>query len=903
MRRAFCIAFFCVFSAVLLADSTDVALAKNKQQILVIHSYQDNLRWSRELTRGIETCLSDNKVDAEIFTVHLDAKRILSKQRHLERLRVALDDYQFEGLNLIITCDDDALNALLDLRHPLSENIPIVFCGVENLTAEMLIAYPNLTGVTQSFDFLNTFKTAAKLFPQAKEVVIVTENSLSGSLARKNAEEQLGGLSKSMTVEYIDGTQGVTTEMLLEKMKNMSKDAVVLMSTWANGYDGEYLREKDAVTLFSENCPAPIFTVDEMNISEGAIGGYVMRGFEQAYLATSIGIGILQGSKVASFPVQQIVIGKPIFDWDQMQRWKVKESLLPKDSTIIDKPLNFFEVYKLQISIAITIFIFTLLLLVFVTWYHLKYRARIKEKEAEVSKAQKNLAEQRNELLTTLRSIGEGVISVNNNKEIISINPLALSYLGLEGDATEYIGKNINNYLHITCSRKDCTLNKMIDQTLVSEESTSLHENAILVPLNSEKDTIYIAGNISKMVNEGELYGTVIVFRDVTAEHKHKQELIHARNKALESDKLKSAFLANMSHEIRTPLNGIVGFANLLTEGDYSEEEKAQFIHIINSNCQVLLGLISDILDLSRIESGTLSFRMDECNINMLVKDVADTVQVNMPAGVKLVKEIPEKDIVMITDNLRLTQVITNLINNAIKFTKEGSVTVGYELVENNEKIRFFVRDTGCGIAKEDLKNIFGRFFKKDEFAQGVGLGLAICEAIVERFGGTISVDSNLGEGTVFDIVIPYLKSSRYVAPEEAEAAVAKQNNSRTSDKDFVVLVAEDDNSNYRLIDAVLSKNYTLIRARNGVEAVDLFKNHPVDVILMDVKMPIMTGLEALLEIRKISPDVPVIMQTAYAFDSDKEEAQRAGCNDFITKPIQIEVLKSVMKKYLVAVK
>ncbi len=235
-----------------------------------------------------------------------------------------------------------------------------------------------------------------------------------------------------------------------------------------------------------------------------------------------------------------------------------------------------------------------------------------------------------------------------------------------------------------------------------------------------------------------------------------EEELINARDRALQADMLKSAFLANMSHEIRTPLNAIVGFSDLLKGIEaFSPEEVKQFVDTINTNCTLLLALINDILDLSRIESGSMDFHFSEYNLNFIMQQIYDSQQLNMPAGVKLVMQIPEQvDKSIITDSVRLKQVMNNFINNAKKFTSDGSITFGY-MTETAGHTVIFVEDTGRGISEEDQQRIFERFYKVDSFTQGVGLGLSICQTIVERFGGTIGITSELGKGTRFTVCIP----------------------------------------------------------------------------------------------------------------------------------------------------
>lgn len=389
--------------------------------------------------------------------------------------------------------------------------------------------------------------------------------------------------------------------------------------------------------------------------------------------------------------------------------------------------------------------------------------------------------------------------------------------------------------------------------------------------------------------------------------------LVQAREKALMSDKLKSAFLANMSHEIRTPLNAIVGFSNLLTSCDDLEEEERQlFIETIQNNCNLLLALISDILDLAQIESGNMLFKEELCNVNELVGQIVTSQQVIIPDHLRLIEKCPAETVYIVIDKLRLNQVLTNLINNAVKFTERGSVTVGYTK-EDNDYLTFFVEDTGRGIPEKDLKNVFDRFFKKDEFAQGAGLGLSICKMIVDHYDGRLEVTSKEKIGTRFSVHIPYVKWKETIIIEEESITSNKSHklhndmeieNNLTSPGNLVtLLIAEDEDSNYLLLKTILRKHCNLHRAKTGKEALQMFQEiSGIDLILLDIKMPEMTGIEALKEIRKISTDIPVIMQSAYVFDSDMEAARQAGASDFITKPINLKILKSTISKYCPAV-
>lgn len=382
---------------------------------------------------------------------------------------------------------------------------------------------------------------------------------------------------------------------------------------------------------------------------------------------------------------------------------------------------------------------------------------------------------------------------------------------------------------------------------------------------------------------------------DITNVQNIEQELIQARIKAEQSDRLKSAFLANMSHEIRTPLNAIVGFSRLMTTTDNREDEKL-YSEIINQNSDVLLQLINDILDLSKIEAGTFEYIKQPMDLGEMCRNVYEIHKGRVQEGVTLTLDNENDSLMINEDKNRILQLITNLITNAIKFTYEGEIHFGFKL--KKDYIDFYVKDTGIGISEEKLSHIFGRFVMLNSFVQGTGLGLAICQMIVEKMGGAITVESELHEGSTFRFTIPY---DMYNKQEKFKKNAEREQHLKVAIKSLqlrTLLVAEDVDSNFLLMNTVLGKKYKLIRARDGREAVDMYKeNHP-DLIFMDIKMPYMDGLEATRLIRGYSKDIPIIALTAFAFESDRERAIEAGCNDYLTKPVSQEAIEKILDKY-----
>ena len=393
-------------------------------------------------------------------------------------------------------------------------------------------------------------------------------------------------------------------------------------------------------------------------------------------------------------------------------------------------------------------------------------------------------------------------------------------------------------------------------------------------------------------------YGEDIIWnlgRDISEHVRYENKLKEAKEKAEESDRLKSAFLSNMSHEIRTPLNAIVGFSAIIADME-DRDKRLKFHNIIESNNKRLLLLINEVLDLSRIESGMLIFHFSAVGMNDLCQELFNTYLLNA-GNIRLILDLPEEDISIRTDRNRLTQVLSNLIDNALKFTPKGSITIGYRPLQ--EWVEFYVKDTGIGIPEEKLEKVFERFEKVNDFAQGTGLGLPICKTILERLGGDISVSSQLGVGTQFTCRIPLLLSDDEDTHEEVQPLTSSTPWNQEGEK-ATILVAEDNEDNYELIEAMIGDDYTLIHAKDGAMAVSLFESMHPHLILMDIKMPVMNGLEAIQAIRRKSPlSPPIIAVSAYAFDQDRKELMENGCKECLTKPFDKELLIATINQYL----
>lgn len=395
--------------------------------------------------------------------------------------------------------------------------------------------------------------------------------------------------------------------------------------------------------------------------------------------------------------------------------------------------------------------------------------------------------------------------------------------------------------------------------------------------------------------------GILGIGRKITDRKKTEADLIAAKNKAEESDRLKSTFLSNMSHEIRTPMNGIIGFADLLYKDDIEIEEQKKFVRIIQNSGTQLLRIIDDILEISRLETRQVKAIFENLFLNDMLREIHSIFQVNNQIkniDFKLHLDLPDNKSFISTDRSKLSKVLSNLIENAFRYTKKGSIELGY-VVENVE-IVLYVKDTGIGIAKEKQKYIFERFRQGDvklsQRSGGLGLGLSIAKENTELIGGKISVKSEPGKGTTFYVRIPFTHGHND-RQQVTEVLKPKINNKA------VVLVVEDDKINYIFLKTLLNLepyNITVIHAHDGKKALDVcIERNDISLVLMDIRMPVMDGYETTKQIKKIDSNIPVIAQTAYATIEEKNKAFESGCDDYIAKPIDPELLRVKLAKYL----
>jgi PAS domain S-box-containing protein len=470
--------------------------------------------------------------------------------------------------------------------------------------------------------------------------------------------------------------------------------------------------------------------------------------------------------------------------------------------------------------------------------------------------------------------------------------------------------------------KREEIISKNIYQTIIPLEEAAKLENHLQKIIDNKSESILTKSlDINTLTKSGQIFpaefsNSTILFNDklsviyivknIETRKQAENMLREAKEKAEEADRLKTAFLSNMSHEIRTPMNAIVGFSQLLANNTISEEKRQLFIDQININSESLLNLIEDIIYVSKIESGKIEIKMDKCFLNSLLDEIYNSFVEHRrrmskdEVQISLTKEIDNPNFSILSDGQRLRQIFTNLIGNGLKFTDKGSVSFGYK-IKDNENLLFFVKDTGLGINPEKINYIFDRFTKiaanKTKLYGGTGLGLSITKHLVEELGGKIWVESDVDQGSTFFFILPHQGiNQKHIQGKNEKKKPGKMNLENAS-----ILIAEDEQMNYLFLQEALSPTGAkLTWAKNGKEAVEFIQSNEIfDIILMDMKMPVMDGYEATRTIKGIKPNIMIIAQTAYAMPEEQKKGFQAGCDFYLSKPIDPIVLIDTIKKNL----
>lgn len=730
------------------------------RRIALIHSFEPGYPPAAKALELLQKEFSLLGLDCDVREYYLDCDRYMEEAENL-RMAGFVDDLSAWGAELIAVLDDQAAYALMACRHPLAHEIPVVFSGVNYPNISLLLQYPNITGYADTPDYLRTIRMIESIMGKSRicqmngqvfldrkiwhalneqcrgqgfAIVTSTEGAyFAGSSYHRVRERE--------TISPILKRQNIDVLLDTTKIVRMTSDSIAIRHLmWLGRGDNTLLlyTKRDYTTkrvgMLFDN---PTFqTINEgFGFADYLLGGYFTPLESQIrYMATGI-----KERLEGRMPRQQVTecAKQYVLNWHVLQKYGIPLESIPAEYTVMYIP--FSERYRYPILIgSILGAVFVLTVIVLLSFSLLRERRRKRE-------ALRNLLYEHETLCLAIegnstyawRLEGDSVSCDSQFCELIHHRPGRL----LLDEITPYIHPD-----DLPAFRKN----------IATRHERTHHKGQYRCNFTGEFQWWEFSYNTIHTPGHAPIIAGLL--QNIQELKDHEQELIESRELA-EQAELKQSFLNNMSHEIRTPLNAIVGFSDMLAnEPEFSNEERQEFVDIINTNTKLLLKLVGDVLELSRIESGNLSFTFQRESVCRLLDDVYQTHSLLIRPPLQFLKDFPPEDVQVNVDPMRLTQVLTNFLNNANKFTKGGSIRLGYCCPSGMSEVHLYVEDTGIGIPHSEQKMIFERFYKRSEFSQGVGLGLSICVLIVEKMGGRIELQSEEGRGSRFTVVLPCIE-------------------------------------------------------------------------------------------------------------------------------------------------
>lgn len=730
------------------------------RRIALIHSFEPGYPPAAKALELLQKEFSLLGLDCDVREYYLDCDRYMEEAENL-RMAGFVDDLSAWGAELIAVLDDQAAYALMACRHPLAHEIPVVFSGVNYPNISLLLQYPNITGYADTPDYLRTIRMIESIMGKSRICLMNGQVFLDRKIWHALNEQCRGqgfAIVTSTEGAYFAGSsyhrvreretispilkrQNIDVLLDTTKIVRMTSDSIAIRHLmWLGRGDNTLLlyTKRDYTTkrvgMLFDN---PTFqTINEgFGFADYLLGGYFTPLESQIrYMATGI-----KERLEGRMPRQQVTecAKQYVLNWHVLQKYGIPLESIPAEYTVMYIP--FSERYRYPILIgSILGAVFVLTVIVLLSFSLLRERRRKRE-------ALRNLLYEHETLCLAIegnstyawRLEGDSVSCDSQFCELIYHRPGRL----LLDEITPYIHPD-----DLPAFRKN----------IATRHERTHHKGQYRCNFTGEFQWWEFSYNTIHTPGHAPIIAGLL--QNIQELKDHEQELIESRELA-EQAELKQSFLNNMSHEIRTPLNAIVGFSDMLAnEPEFSNEERQEFVDIINTNTKLLLKLVGDVLELSRIESGNLSFTFQRESVCRLLDDVYQTHSLLIRPPLQFLKDFPPEDVQVNVDPMRLTQVLTNFLNNANKFTKGGSIRLGYCCPSGMSEVHLYVEDTGIGIPHSEQKMIFERFYKRSEFSQGVGLGLSICVLIVEKMGGRIELQSEEGRGSRFTVVLPCIE-------------------------------------------------------------------------------------------------------------------------------------------------
>ena len=871
--------FWLVFMIMVISSAPNSCFAGELPKVLVLNSYHEGFRWTDLIMDGIKFELGENEDSVEYYIEYMDGKRFSSMSGYIADMKMK-NVYTKMNFDLIILSDDRSLDYFLNNYSKYFQGVPAIFCGINDFSPNLIDEFDDITGIAENFSVESNIELMLKVFPETRTIVSVSDSSETSRANLRRLQRQYPKfLSRINFIEFHD----LPISSLQERLATLPQDSLVLHLSYFSSADGVVLAPGESVRMVAEASAVPVFGMWDWMFGNGIIGGVLTSGFEQGRAAGILARRILAGERAGSIPVILESPTSTLFDYRQLSRFGVTPSMLPPDAQVRFEPEGILYKYRDVIWSLVLIFA-VLLLVILVLGFNIRARRR----------AERSLRSSREFLDRIIDSLSDPVSVKDHRLRYIHVNQAFCDNAGLRRE--EIIGKDDPSVF----PQDRAAQFQKNDALVLSGGGEDVSED-ILVSKDGEQSVSVTKK--ARFADGAGKYFIVAASRDVTEIRRAEIQSKEAFELSEQASKAKSEFLANMSHELRTPLNGAIGMLQLLYGTDL-DEEQSKFISIAERSCNNLISILSDILDLSKIESGKLQIVEESFSPMDFISGIAETFQYGpnlKPYALRfqIAEDLPDS---VVGDHVRLRQILFNLVGNATKFTPGGEVCVSIAAIPRAAgliSLWFRVEDTGIGIPEDKIEAIFDPFVQADGTSArkfgGVGLGLSIVRRLVCILDGSILLQSRQGRGTDIELVVP-VRPGVPVASPEPESSEARQDVLPGK-----ILLADDDPVGRFAASSMLERMGVECRAvEDGLQAVEACAAEEFDVILMDMQMPGVDGLEATRMIRAArdaagQPRIPVIVLTAHAMQGDRERFLESGMDGYLSKPLRMEDLRAAL--------
>jgi two-component system, cell cycle sensor histidine kinase and response regulator CckA len=852
-------------------------------RVLLLNSYHQGFKWTDDITSSVTSTMTASLKRVEFHIEYMDTKRFYNDRLFGAFRRFLSLKYGTQRPDVIITSDDDALNFMKRYHRELFPGVPVVFCGVNNVASALSVPKQHFTGLIEVLDIRDNIALAKRLFPQTREIVVVTDGTPTGLGTRRMALEAAAGYP-GMFFTYLNG-ENLTTGEMLARLGGLREGSIVIAPAWYKDRDDKTFDNTSIYPLIAGASTVPVIATSSANLGLGLIGGKVNSGAIQGQYAAEQAVRILNGQATPlTIPVETSSLNRYMFDSRQLTRFGIDEKKLPAGSIVIHRPFSFYVTYRYLVWGVVAVFaLFAAMIIALLVNIN-----RLRD-------ARGRLARSEEDLRITLHSIGDAVITTDTNGFITRMNPVAESLTGWPFQDAH--GKQLREVFHLINAVDGKKRPEPVASVLVSA-ATSFENGTILVARSGAE--YRIADSRAAIRNkDGEEVGVVLVFRDITSEY----QMDVKRNQIRKLEAI-GQLAGGVAHDFNNMLTGIIGSAEILALQLGAENPQWKYVNIIMRASENAAALTRKLLAFSRKETIEVKPMNVHDSINNALSLLGHTLNKNVSILRKFSAEAP----IIEGDSPQIENSIINLgVNVGYSMPGGGRLIISTENVALDDAycqaspfdlmpgsyLKVGVRDTGSGIPPEMLHRIFEPFFTTKEVGKGTGLGLSAVYGIITEHRGCISVYSEVGAGTEFNLYLPVIDSSSVAMPRQ-EAHPIPGNG--------CILIIDDEEA-IRVAASSMLKHlgYQVLLAHDGQEGLQMYNIHSqsIDLVLLDMIMPRMGGLACFRELRMVNPRVRVLVSSGFTQEDEIAELQNAGIMGYIQKPYRTTTLSQAVARAL----